>query len=101
MKHRLFHKHHFQHSQITQQEFEHLAELLLKYPMVYARSKFDVGKVSSLLHLPLKLEAIFKKKQQASKVPIHLQHKMNRFLVILEQKQIISPVKKNNQKEIR
>ena len=32
----------FQHSQITQKEFEQLAELLLKYPMVYATSNFDV-----------------------------------------------------------
>ena len=40
----------FQHSQITQKEFEHLADLLLKYPQVYATSKFDVGKVNSPLH---------------------------------------------------
>ena len=31
----------FQHSKIKQQEFEQLAELLLKYPIVYATSKFD------------------------------------------------------------
>ena len=35
---------HLQHSQVTQKEFEQLAELLLKLPMVYATSKFDVGK---------------------------------------------------------
>ena len=35
----------FQHSQITQKEFEKLAELLLKFPTVYATSKFDVGKL--------------------------------------------------------
>ena len=34
----------FQHSQITQKEFEQLADLLLKNPKVYAKSKFDVGK---------------------------------------------------------
>ena len=43
----------FQHSQITQNEFEQLADLLLKYPKVYATSYFDVGKVNSALHLPL------------------------------------------------
>ena len=32
----------FQHSQITQNEFEKLADLLLRYPTVYATSKFDV-----------------------------------------------------------
>ena len=53
----------FQHSQITQNEFDKLAELLLilKYPTVYATSKFDVGKNSSPLHLPLKPERSFQK----------------------------------------
>ena len=37
----------FQHSQITQKEFEQLADLLKKYPKVYATLKFDVGKVNS------------------------------------------------------
>ena len=31
----------FQHSQITQKEFEQLAELLLKNPLVYATSKLN------------------------------------------------------------
>ena len=61
----------FQHSQIIQNEIDKLAKLLLKYPTVYATSKFDVGKNSSPLHLPLKIVAIFKK-QRASKVPIQL-----------------------------
>ena len=68
----------FQHSHITQKEFNKLAELLLKFPTVYATSKFDVGKISSPLHLPLKPDAVFKK-QRASKVPIHLQDKVNRY----------------------
>ena len=37
----------FQHSQITQDEFDKLAKQLLKYSTVYATSKFDVGKISS------------------------------------------------------
>ena len=57
--------------------------------MVYATSKFDVGKVNSPLHLPLKPDAIVKK-QRASKVSIHLQDKVNRLLDILEQYDIIS-----------
>ena len=71
----------FQHSQITQNE------LLLKYPTVYATSKSDVGKISSPLLLPLKPGAVFRK-QRASKVPIHLQDKVNRLLDILEQKKL-------------
>ena len=86
----------FEHSQITQKEFNKLAELLLKFPTVYATSKFDVEKISSPLHLPLKLDAVFKK-QRASKVPIHLQDKVNRLLDIIEQYEIISPVNKKEQ----
>ena len=89
-------KFNFQHSQITQKEFDKLAELLLKFPTVYATSKFDVGKISSPLHLPLKPDAVFKK-QRASKVPIHLQDKVNRLLDILEQYEIVSPVNKEEQ----
>ena len=59
----------FQHSQVTQKEFEQLAELLLKYPMVYTTSNFDVGKVNSPLNLPLKSDAVFKK-QRARKFQI-------------------------------
>ena len=83
----------FQHSQITQKEFEQLADFLLKNPKVYATSKFDVGKVNSSLHLSLKPDAVFKK-QRASKVSIHLQDKVNRLLEILEQYEIISPLNK-------
>ena len=53
----------FQHSLITQKEFEQLADLLLKYPKVYATSKFDDGKVYSPLNLPSKPDAIFKKQR--------------------------------------
>ena len=86
----------FKHSQITQKELEQLADLLLKYPKSYAKSKLDVGKVSASLNLPLKPDAVFKN-QQASKIPIHLQDKVNRLLDILEQYEIISPVNKEEQ----
>ena len=86
----------FQHSQITQNEFDKLAKQLIKCSSVYATSKFDVGKVSSSLHLPLKPDAVFKK-QRASKVPVHLHDKVNRLLNILEQYEIISPVNKEEQ----
>ena len=86
----------FDHSQTTQFEFDKLAKQLFKYSTVYATSKFDVGKISSSLHLPLKPDAVFKK-QRASKVPIHLHDKVNRLLDILEQYKIISPVNKEEQ----
>ena len=63
----------------------------MKYPKSYAKSKLDVGKVNASLNLPLKPDAVFKN-QQASKIPIHLQDKVNRLLDILEQYEIVSPV---------
>ena len=86
----------FEHSQITQIEFDKIAKQLLKYSSVYATSKFNVGKISSSQHLPLKPDAVFKK-QRASKVPIHLHDKVNRLLDILEQYEIISTVNKEEQ----
>ena len=86
----------FQHSQIKQNDFEKLADLLLRYPTVNATSKFDVGKMNSLLRLTLKPDAVFKK-QRASKVPIHLYDKVNRLVDILEQNELISPVNKEEQ----
>ena len=53
----------FEHSQITQIEFDKLAKQLLKYSTVYATSKIDVGKISSSLHLPLKPDAVSKNKE--------------------------------------
>ena len=86
----------FEHSQITQKDFDKLAKLLLKFPTIYATSKFDIGKFSSPLILPLKPDAVFKK-QRASKVPIQLQDKVNRLFDISEQYEIISPVNKEKQ----
>ena len=80
----------FEYSQNTLIKFDKLAKQLLKYSTVYATSKFDVGKISSSLHLPLKPDAVFKK-QRASKVPNHLHDKLIRLLDNLEQYKIISP----------
>ena len=89
----------FQHSQLTQNEFEKLANFLLKYSKVYATSKFDIGKINSQLHLPLKPDAVFKK-QRASKIPIHLHDKVNSLLDILERYEIISPVNEEEQPKV-
>ena len=86
----------FQHSQITQNEFDKLAKQLIKNSSIYATSNFDVGKISSSLHLPLKPDAVFKK-QRANKVPIYLHDKVNRLLYILEQCEFKSPVNKEEQ----
>ena len=70
----------FQHSQLTQNEFDKLAKQLIKYSSLNATSKFDVRKISSSLHLPLKPDAVFKK-QSARKVPIHLHDKVKDYLI--------------------
>ena len=51
----------FEHSQITQIEFDKLANQLLKYSTVYAASKFDVGKISSFFTPPVKTRRSFQK----------------------------------------
>ena len=61
----------FQHSHLTQDEFEKVVTIILQYKQVYATTKFDVGKTKVKLNLPMKKDAIFKK-QRISKVPIHL-----------------------------
>ena len=86
----------FQHSQITQNEFEKLADLLLRYPTFYATSKFDVGKIFSPVHLPLKPDAVFNK-QRESKVSIHLHDKIKKLLDVLEHYENIPPVSKEEQ----
>ena len=50
--------------QSNQQEFEQLAELLSKYPMAYALSKFDVGNLHLPLHLPFKTDNFSKNNSQ-------------------------------------
>ena len=71
---------HFQHSQITQTEFEKLADLLSKYPKVYATSKFDVGKINSPLHLHLKFDPVFNKKNEQVKFQFTCKTKLTDYL---------------------
>ena len=55
----------FQLSQLTQEQFDKVVEIILKYRNVYANTKFDVGKTKVKLALPMKKDAIFKKKELA------------------------------------
>ena len=85
----------FQHSHLTQEEFEKVVTIMLHYKQVYAKTKFDVGKTKVKLNLPKKKDAIFKK-QRISKVPIHLREQIQKLLDILKKYDIIAPVNKNN-----
>ena len=44
----------FQHSHLTQEEFEKVVKIILDYRHVYATTKFDVGKTKVKLNLPIK-----------------------------------------------
>ena len=83
----------FQHSQLTQEQFDRIVEIILKYKNVYATTKFDVGKTKVKLNLPMKKDAIFKK-QRVSKVPNHLRDQIQKLLDVLRKYDIISPVNK-------
>ena len=64
----------FQHSHLTQEEFENVVSIILNYKQTYATTKFDVRKMKLKLNLPMEKDAIFKK-QRISKVPIHHESK--------------------------
>ena len=53
----------FQHSYLTQEQFEKVITIILMYKQVYATTKFDVGKTKVILNLPMKEDDIFKKKK--------------------------------------
>ena len=44
----------FQHSHLTQEQFEKVVTIILKYKQVYATTKFDVEKSKVILNLPMK-----------------------------------------------
>ena len=83
----------FQHSHLTQNEFEKVETIILDYRQVYATTKFDFGKTKVKLNLPIKKDAIFKK-QRISKVPIHLRERIQKLLDVLKKYDIIAPVNK-------
>ena len=83
----------FQHSHLTQEEFEKVVTIILHYKREYATTKFDVGKTKVRLNLPMKTDAIFIK-QRISKVPIHLRERIKKLLDVLKKYDIIAPVNK-------
>ena len=85
----------FQHSHLTQEEFEKIVTIILEYKQVYATKNSDVGKTKGKLNLPMKKDAIFKK-QRISKVPIHLRERIQKLLDVLKKYDIIAPVNKEH-----
>ena len=81
----------FEHTKLTQTQFEKLAQLLTQFQKCYATSKFDVGKIKVELNLPLKATAILKK-QRATRIPHQLQDRVQHLLDILTHFDIKAPV---------
>ena len=84
----------FQHSHLTKEEFEKVVTIILHYKQLYATTNIDVGKTKVKLNLPMKTDAIFKKKQRISKVPINLRERIQKLLDVLKKYDIIAPVNK-------
>ena len=85
-------KFNFQLSQLNQQEFEQLADLFLKHPIVYTTSKYIQYYTFHLIPTQLL------KKERTSKVPIHSNtDKVEMLLDILEHYEKISPLNKEKQ----
>ena len=85
----------FQHSHLTQEEFEKVVTIILEYKQVYATTKFDVGKTKVKLNLTMKKDAIFQK-QRISKVPIHLRERIQKITRCIEKINILHLLIKNN-----
>ena len=81
----------FEHTKLTQKQFEKLAQLLTQFRKGYATYKFDVGKIKVQLNLPLKATAIFKEKR-ATRIPLQLQDRVQHLLDILTHFDIIAPI---------
>ena len=69
----------FQYSDITDNERTLLIDMLINSKHVYSLHKFDVGKTRQKFHVTLKPN-VEVKRQQASKVPLHLKVKLEKLL---------------------
>ena len=78
----------FQYFGIIEEESTFLVDMLLDYRDVYSRHKFDVGKTRQKFHITLKPKAELKR-QRPSKVPLHLNEKLEKFLTQPEDWEII------------
>ena len=79
---------HFQYSDITDEEMILLIDMLVDARDVYSQHKFDVGKTRQKLHVTLKTNVELKR-QQPSKVPLHLKRKLEKPLTELKDANII------------
>ena len=69
----------FTQSDLTDDEFRALLEVLLDDEDVYSQHKYDIGRTKQKFHIPLKKDCEFKK-QRPSKVPLHLRDKLEALM---------------------
>ena len=72
----------FQYSDVTDEEMKLLIDMLVDARDVYSKHKFDVGKTRQKFHVTLK-PSIELKQQRPSKVPLHLNEKLEKLLTQL------------------
>ena len=53
--------------------------MLIEDQDVYSLHKYDIGKTKHKFHIPLKMDATFKK-QRPSKIPVHLRDKLDKLM---------------------
>ena len=78
----------FQYSDITDNELTLLVDMLIDSKDVYSLHKFDVGKTRQKFHFTLKPHVDLKR-HRASKVPLHLEDKLEKLLTQLKDADII------------
>ena len=78
----------FQYSDITDNEMPLLIDMLIDSKDVYSLHKFNVGKTRQKFHVTLKPNVELKR-QRASKVPLHLNDKLEKLLTQLKDDDVI------------
>ena len=86
----------FTQSDISDNEFADLIQKLIEDQDVYSHHKYDIGKTKHKFHIPLKKDATFKK-QQLSKIPVHLKDKLDKLMDELIQAGIVREL---NEKDV-
>ena len=86
----------FQYPDITDEEMILLINMLVDARDVYYQHKFDVGKIRQNFHVTLKPNVELKR-QQASKVPLHLKEKLEKLLKQLKNANTIREMGDDNE----
>ena len=84
-------KFNFEYSDLTDNEYVNLCNLLINNQHCYAKHRNDVGKISTPFRIRIK-ENCKLQTQRPSKVPIHYRDRLNRLLIELEKYNIIKQI---------